>query len=345
MFRERAFPPQEVSRLDQMLADFPDHPILSRYRVQEVGRGGYRVVFSLEKHPGLVAKVDPRQLKKGVDVFSHQEDSPGQREEFVGHLKEQVTRDRRRLHHLRAYFGDWIPRERIVLRDLSVTEDLVHFLEHPHDEHREITHDASCIDVPAVVHLQERVSFENSCDIGFVLHENDSSCSDERYVRLHRVLSEPHLGADYLGSFFAGQELLRVIRDHARARDLLRTFITRVSTYTHEVGEMIDFAGRHNCFLYLKHGKSWDISLPDALTPREYEWSFANDSLTHLLSDGACTKREAQALMHALSYTRFLAACADAIDLRSIELPRLKDVDRIPLLDLRRMLLASINGV
>ena len=49
--------------------------------------------------------------------------------------------------------------------------------------------------------------------------------------------------------------------------------------------------------------------------------------------------------MHALSYTRFLAACADVVDLRSIELPRLKDVDRIPLLDLRRMLLASINGV
>lgn len=340
------FPRRERTSLERALDAFPQHPFLSRHTLHEVGRGGYRVVFSFEKHPQIVAKVDRRELQQTFHLASEHSTHSHAYAERLQYLREQVQRDRKRLRLLRSYFGVWVPRERIYMHEVPMTAELAHLLEHPHDDiASSVSEHPSFLHVPAVVHVQERLSFRSARDIGYTFLERDSTLSDERYARLHRILAQEVSGAEYLQSFTIGRDLLQTIRWNPRARTLIKQFLEQASLYTLDMGEMLDLAGHRNCFLFVDQTGEWNLSLPDGLTPREHEWTSAHDSLERYLSHGECDRRDAQALLHAINYTRFFCACANVLEIPVRDIPILPHAASLDVIHLRRTLLESLRSV
>lgn len=307
---------------DQKLEALSDHELTSKYKPSFAGMGGEQVVFDIEGHPDVVAKVHKHRLGRILD-YNLTEGAPpdAMKQRLRRHMEERLKQERERFVELRAYFGrEHVLPERQYLQTVPVTDELLHAI---HERGTtELSLPEGVHDVWTVLRIQKRLPEaalgEDALSIKFRYAESDYGLEAEELEAMNaQLLDDPKEAtfADMDLMMFGNNEkaLVNALKEDEGLRDTVGSFVKDAMRFTRETGEMLDLAGELNAALYKKDG-AWTYVLADAFYPgQEYEKGI--EAFRKLVAGEELDDWQASPLLNAMNYARLLNGLALALEL------------------------------
>lgn len=307
---------EQKDRIDKELDVLDDELITGKYKVKFLGLGGEHMVFSIESHPNIVAKVDYQKLKKIIELHN-QTDTPldSISDEFKARVNEFIEEDRTRTAELKKFFPGATLKERVYLQTVPVTKQLL--AEALTDQDPVVQgFDEGIHNIVTIVRIQEKAPDsavdERALSIAFSYVEQDQSFDRDVYKEANKVLIDGEgTVEEKLFRAVLNQNGIDLLDRMNKDKDLslvVKKIVEQAIAYITQTGAGLDLAGEHNVSVY-KEAKKWKYLLLDA----KYGSNLieqAKQVLNKINHDQKIEHNEANQLMNALNMIRLINGLA-----------------------------------
>ncbi|HBU27512.1 TPA: hypothetical protein DEB00_00155 [Candidatus Uhrbacteria bacterium] len=307
------FKPGDV--LDQEIEGMPEQEMISKYKPTFLGMGGEQIVFGIEGHPNVVAKVRKHTLGEVVNYnrtegISDEELHPAAR----AYLEKQLRREQGAQKLLKTHFPGHTLLERQYIQQVPVTRQMMEAIKDRWSTYDELADGVHHL--WTTVRIQEKLPPEampNQEAISLSFQYVEQHFDDDEvdaYDNLNTVLldgaplEDPGLLEEVLP-----HALLDAMDQHPELKHLVSEFAEHAITYTQATGEMLDLAGSWNVTVFEKDG-TWDYVMPDAIYPARDSYTRGVFGIDALLHGKTIEAGKENTVLNTISYARFVNALA-----------------------------------
>lgn len=249
--------------------------------MQLIARGGEHLVFEVQKQceqKGIRDVVVKINVERTIGSLVYNARKSGSEQDLHALLEQQKNRYEQDLKTLRLYFGEAIPRERVLLRDIPLSKKAVEAFFR--EEFEEVPLPEKTL---AWISIQKRIPVHTSDAVQINWHypeaetgDISSEMSDEAYTRAHNLLigkpsndiSNTSLSQseikDILQLYPDLEPLYDQFSTQADLEPAIRKFAEQAISYIQDTGKMLDLIGSGNAFFTAEQGQ-WKLHLPDVV--------------------------------------------------------------------------------
>ena len=292
---------------------FDDH------KIGFLGSGADHVVFESSEFPDKVVKVHANMLWDLIRVNKMDGLPPDHTSESQWkYLKRFARKERLRHAQLVEYFGEAVPHEQLLRRQVPVTKSLL--LAAKRNQAAEGLKYHLVYKLWTAVRVQDRLpdlafDQQNSMSMNTTYTESKHKYQSGEYEALNQHLIDGKddntagTARDYLSRYPQIAHLLGVMAEDPKLKTLISDFVRRAVRYTNETGEILDVAGRSNVRAY-KDGDEWRLIMPDPLFHYAKVWRDTESILWMADRGQELQSKDLGTLINTFNYARFINALA-----------------------------------
>lgn len=301
------------TRINDKLEHLDDTSLVGKYKPTFLGLGGGHMVFTIEGHPNIVAKVDYGKLRKMIQIHNETGSPLDSLDDGLkGVAKKHIEEDKRRGTELNRRFPESTLSERAFLQSVPVTKELL--AEALTDQDPMIsTVPEGTHSIVTLVRIQERAPDKaldnNAMSVVFQYLERDKDFDLELYEQANDMLLDSNTKFDE--SVFRqllnpdGISLLDKMQKEKKLVPVIRDFVEKAISYINETGEGLDLAGESNVAIF-EDGNEWNYLLLDAKYDTPNLIKRAQAVMEKVRSGVDIEESEANELMNTMNIVRLL---------------------------------------
>jgi hypothetical protein len=310
---QQELPKDQKERVDILLEGVEGDDLADRYKPTFLGMGGEHMVFAIEDHPNVVAKVDYVKLRRMIQM-NHEVGAPLDHIDpsMMSRVREVLDEDVRRSRELRQHFPETTLRERVYLQCIPLNRALAAEAFTDQDPVTAMVPEETTA-VATLVRIQRRAPEhaidDDALSLSFRYQEQQDSVDVQQYNKINAAL------VDNEGMFDQsswrttlseeGAALIDAAKQSAEAHKALRDFVEKAMHYARETGEGLDLAGSGNV-TFFKEDDTWRYLLLDAKYPAPKLIDEARTAFIAWNDGEKLDKRSASILMNSLNMTKLL---------------------------------------
>jgi hypothetical protein len=315
------------------------------YDLSLIAKGGEHLVFELEdpKHAHVVYKINYLESRGVFDAWFR---GPGQYNEAVRYMREDMMAQQERLRQLRQYFGrDAVPVQRLMVRDVPLTRQVI----------EQFDPRFTSVNVPLPDHIPAWVSIQKHLELPkektvslngyypeyYLNHAKgavDRIAKERKYDDAHDALVgyEPLDGepVDHLEQVEKILDMyptlvsvgIQILQDPT-FKTALQKAVRDMIAYTKGTGIAMDLNGQNNVLLLEENGE-WKLKMPDPLfsgdQPKMADLEYAASSLEKDEDLQDAVVRRVFNPLNTLRVINALAILAEIPD--RLEIPGVRDI-------------------
>ncbi len=307
----------QKERIDQQVQDIDSSDLLKSYPASYLGKGAEHMVFAIDGHPNVVAKVDAITLRKVVMIHSELK-KPFDKvdDQFKEAARGMLAADREETRELAEYFPGSTLKERPIILTIPVTRELLAEALTDQDPAVQLLSEG-VQDVATIVRIQERAPEAalgtRAASFRFAYTEEQGEVDMDRYKAMNESLVD---GVGDIASELVGmavsqetQKLLDASDKDPQLAAVLEDFVEKAVAYMTDTKKGLDLAGPHNVSVYMDE-EEWKYVLLDAKYGTPDILSYAQEAVQVVRAGGELSHELANRLMNVLGMVRVINATA-----------------------------------
>ncbi len=310
-------PRNEYTSTRSINTDVQEH--FDNHEIGFLGSGADHVVFQSSEFPDKVVKVHANMLWDLIRVNKQEGLPPDHTSESQWkYLKKFARKERLRHAQLVEYFGEAVPHEQLLRRQVPVTKSLL--LAAKRDQAAESLKYHVVYKLWTAVRIQDRLpdlafDGQDSMSMNTTYTESKHKYQAGEYEALNQQLLDgegddaEQIARDYLSRYPQIAHLLRTMEQDPKLKTVVSDFVRKAVRYTKDTGEILDVAGRSNVRAY-KDGDEWRLIMPDPLFHYANVWRDTESILWMADRGQELQSKDLGTLINTFNYARFINALA-----------------------------------
>lgn len=320
--------------------DFPyelqlQSPLLEKYRPTFIGSGGNSIVYTIEGHPDIVAKLNFNELladHEKAHIESHQPASDTLDTTIINELQKSFASEQQRNAALKKYFGKehMVPARSYIVK-LPISARILQQLYY-NDMEASALDDVS--EVWTVVNIQKKVAAiaegsHLSMESGYAELNDENELLAHVDTTLYKTVTQnmlhpntqPVIDVDVVKQFLKTQHptitrLLEESEHDKHIQDICREIVRKAITYTKETGEILDLFGPDN--LVISNNQNIiEYVLPDVVFFTDNMVAETQSSIRTLIEKGEISFEDTLNILNGVNYVRFINSLSHILGLHN----------------------------